>query len=133
MVGLSQGPLLGHIDSTEKCFFPQYYPHYLLLPASRRRLYRFHVDPKTMPIPDFLLFLLLLLLFCSVILSQDFVSVEGTGGAVWRPSVQFGKFVCGPKGRRSLPLAGKSVLEISSGLGLGAIVAWHLGASPVVS
>ncbi|CAM9855854.1 unnamed protein product [Ectocarpus fasciculatus] len=68
-----------------------------------------------------------------VVLNQDFVSVEGTGGAVWRPSIQFSEFVCGEEGRRFLPLAGKSVLEISSGLGLGAIVAWHLGASPVVA
>lgn len=67
-----------------------------------------------------------------VSLRQDFVSVEGTGGAVWRPSIQFARFVCSNDGQRRLPLAGKSVLEISSGLGLGAIVAWHLGASPVV-
>lgn len=66
-------------------------------------------------------------------LHQDFVSVEGTGGAVWRPSVQFAKFVCSEEGRRCLPLEGKSLLEVSSGLGLGAIVAWHLGASSVVS
>ena len=52
---------------------------------------------------------------------------------MWRPSVQFARFVCGEEGRRYLPLAGQSLLEISSGLGLGAIVAWHLGASSVVS
>lgn len=68
-----------------------------------------------------------------VVIRQDFVCIEGTGGAVWRPSIQFAKFMCGPEGPRCLPLAGKAVLEISSGLGLGAIVAWHLGASPVVS
>ncbi|CAN0272426.1 unnamed protein product, partial [Ectocarpus sp. 13 AM-2016] len=68
-----------------------------------------------------------------VVLNQDFVSVEGTGGAVWRPSIEFSEFVCSEEGRRCLPLAGKSVLEISSGLGLGAIVAWHLGAAPVVA
>ncbi|CAM9353996.1 unnamed protein product [Pylaiella littoralis] len=68
-----------------------------------------------------------------VVLNQDFVSVEGTGGAVWRPSVLFSSFVCGEEGRRCLPLFQKSVLEISSGLGLGAIVAWHLGAAPVVA
>ncbi|CAM9657936.1 unnamed protein product [Scytosiphon promiscuus] len=68
-----------------------------------------------------------------VALHQDFVCVEGTGGAVWRPSVQFSKFVCSEAGRVRLPLAGRAVLEISSGLGLGAIVAWHLGACPVVA
>eukprot|EP00752_Nemacystus_decipiens_P011712 g10393.t1 len=68
-----------------------------------------------------------------VVLNQDFVSIEGTGGAVWRPSVQFSEFVCSEEGRRCLPLRGKSLLEISSGLGLAAIVAWHLGASPVVA
>ena len=66
-------------------------------------------------------------------LRQEFLCVEGTGGAVWRPSIRFAEFVCSQEGRRSLPIAGKSVLEISSGLGLGAIVAWRLGASPVVS
>ncbi|CAM9384588.1 unnamed protein product [Hapterophycus canaliculatus] len=68
-----------------------------------------------------------------VVLHQDFVCVEGTGGAVWRPSIQFSKFVCSEEGREHLPLSGRAVLEISSGLGLSAIVAWHLGASPVVA
>lgn len=68
-----------------------------------------------------------------LILNQDFVTVEGTGGAVWRPSIEFVSFMCSSEGPRHLPLAGKSVLEISSGVGLGAIAAWHLGASPVVS
>ncbi|CAM9609149.1 unnamed protein product [Ascophyllum nodosum] len=69
----------------------------------------------------------------AVVLRQEFLCVEGTGGAVWRPSIRFAEFVCSQEGRRSLPIAGKSVLEISSGLGLGAIVAWRLGASPVVA
>lgn len=73
------------------------------------------------------------LLLPAVVLSQDFVSVEGTGGAVWRSSIQFSEFVCSEEGRRCLPLKEKSLLEISSGLGLAAIVAWHLGASPIVS
>lgn len=67
-----------------------------------------------------------------VILRQDFLCVEGTGGAVWRPSICFAEFVCGTAGRQCLPISGKSVLEVSSGLGLGTIVAWHLGASIVV-
>lgn len=75
---------------------------------------------------------ILLLHARAVVLNQDFVCLEGTGGAIWRPSIQFSRFACGEEGRRRLPLKGKSVLEISSGLGLGAIVAWHLGASPVV-
>eukprot|EP00903_Cladosiphon_okamuranus_P015494 g14305.t1 len=68
-----------------------------------------------------------------VVLNQDFVSVEGTGGAVWRPSILFSEFVCSVDGHHCLPLKGKSLLEISSGLGLAAIVAWHLGATPVVA
>lgn len=70
---------------------------------------------------------------CPVQLKQNFVAVEGTGGAVWRASIAFGRFMCSPEGQRLLPLAGRSVLEIGSGLGLGAIVAWNLGASRVVS
>lgn len=68
-----------------------------------------------------------------VVINQDFVSIEGTGGAVWRSSIQFSEFVCSEEGRCCLPLEGKSLLEVGSGLGLGAIVAWHLGASPVVA
>lgn len=67
-----------------------------------------------------------------IVLKQDLMGIDGTGGAVWRASEVLAQWCCNDTSTRERIKGGK-ILEVGSGLGLVAITASRLGARRVVA